>query len=102
MVVLARASAQLPVDAAVMQPFEAHALEVTGDVSRTRDEMPWTVTQGEHVPVRQLITTGRDGYARFAIGGGSEFSLFSNSRVIFRSNTARVGDLLDVVWDVSG
>lgn len=93
---LARAAAQLPVDSSVMQQFEAHAVEVEGQVSRTRDEMPWAVTKGERVPVRQLITTGRDGFARFAIGGGSEFTLFSNSRVIFRSNTARVGDLLDV------
>jgi hypothetical protein len=48
------------------------------------------------VPVSQLITTGRDGFARFAVAGGSEFTLFSNSRVVFRSNTARAGDLLDV------
>jgi hypothetical protein len=89
--------AQLPVDSSVMQPFEAHAVEVTGSVSRTRDAQPWVVTQGERVPVSQLITTGRDGFARFTVAGGSEFSLFSNSRVIFRRNTASVGDLLDVV-----
>jgi hypothetical protein len=87
---------QLPVDSAVMQPFEAHAVQVEGQVSRTRDELPWAVSKGERVPVRQLITTGRDGFARFTIAGGSEFTLFSNSRVVFRSNTARAGDLLDV------
>lgn len=80
-----------------MQQFAAHALEVDGQVSRSSDELPWAVTKGERVPVSQLITTGRDGFARFSIGGGSEFSLFSNSRVIFRNNTARAGDLLDVV-----
>lgn len=80
-----------------MQQFEAHAIEVEGDVSRIRDEGSWAVTKGERVPVRQLITTGRDGFAKFAVAGGSEFSLFGNSRVIFRSNTARVGDLVDIV-----
>jgi hypothetical protein len=92
-----RASAQLPVDASTMQQFEARAVEVTGQVSRTRDQSPWIVEQGEKVPVSQVITTGRDGFARFTVSGGSEFSLFSNSKVVFRSNTARVGDLLDVV-----
>jgi hypothetical protein len=93
---MAKASGQSPIDSAVMRPFEAHALEVEGQVSRSRDELPWAVIKGAQVPVSQLITTGRDGYARFAIAGGSEFSLFSNSQVIFRNNTARAGDLLDV------
>jgi hypothetical protein len=87
---------QAAVDSTVMQQFEAHAVEVEGEVSRTRDDQPWVVVKGERVPVSQLITTGRDGYARFTVAGGSEFSLFSNSRVIFRGNTARAGDLLDV------
>lgn len=90
-------STQAAVDASVMQQFEAHAVEVEGDVSRTRDDQPWVVVKGERVPVSQLISTGRDGYARFTVAGGSEFSLFSNSRVIFRGNTASAGDLLDVV-----
>jgi len=89
--------AQLPIDTAVMKQFEARAVEVTGEVSRRRDELPWTVAQGENVPVGQLIKTGRDGFARFTVDGGSEFTLFSNSIVAFRNNTARAGDLLDVV-----
>ncbi len=91
------ASAQLPIDAVVMKPFEARAVEVTGEVSRKRDALPWIVAQGENVPVGQIITTGRDGYARFTVDGGSEFSLLSNSKVAFRINTATAGDLLDVV-----
>jgi hypothetical protein len=90
-------SPQANIDSSVMQQFEAHAVEVEGDVSRTRDDQPWVVVKGERVPVSQLITTGRDGYARFTVADGDEFSLFSNSRVIFRGNTARTGDLLDVV-----
>jgi ferric-dicitrate binding protein FerR (iron transport regulator) len=88
---------QLPIDTLVMKQFEARAVEVTGEVSRARGELPWVVAQGEHVPVGQIIKTGRDGYARFTVDGGSEFSLLSNSFVAFRSNTARAGDLLDVV-----
>jgi ferric-dicitrate binding protein FerR (iron transport regulator) len=93
----AQAAPQSAVDSSVMQPFEAHATEIQGDVLRTRDNAPWVVVEGEHVPVGQMITTGRDGYARFTVAGGSEFSLLSNSRVVFRGNTARLGDLLDVV-----
>ena len=95
--VLAASSQSAIIDQAVMQPFEAHAVEVEGAVTRTRHEQPWAVVQGEQVPVSQLITTGRDSFARFTVAGGSEFSLFSNSRVTFRANTATAGDLLDVV-----
>lgn len=87
----------LPVDPAVMQEYAAHATAVSGQVSRIRDDRPWAVSSGERVPVRQIITTGADGYARFEVAGGSSFELFSNSRVIFRQNTANTGDLLDVL-----
>ncbi len=79
-----------------MQPYEAHAVSVSGKVSRVRDRQPWAVSTGERVPVRQMISTGDDGYARFTVAGGSSFDLFSNSRVYFRQNAARAGDLLDV------
>ncbi len=91
------AVAQLPIDSVVMKQYEARAVEVNGEVSRRRDELPWVVAQGEDVPVGQLIRTGRDGFARFTVDGGSEFSLFSNSSIAFRNNTARAGDLLDVI-----
>lgn len=80
-----------------MQPFEAHAISVTGSVSRVRDAQPWAVSVGEHVPVRQIISTGNDGLAHFTVAGGSYFDIFSNSRVVFRQNTASAGDLLDVL-----
>lgn len=89
--------AQAPaIDQSALQPFEAHATAVTGKVSRLRDKEPWAVSAGESVPVRQIITTGADGYAHFVVAGGSTFDIYANSRVAFRSNTARAGDLLDV------
>ncbi len=90
------AAAQSP-DPAVMQPYEARAVEVSGEVNRSIDSQPWALSKGEHVPVRQIITTGRDGSASFVVAGGSGFEMFSNSKVVFRQNTARAGDLLDVV-----
>ena len=80
-----------------LQRYEAHATLVTGQVSRISDEHPWVLSSGEHIPVRQTITTGPDGYAHFEVGAGSSFDLFSNSRVVFRQNTASAGDLLDVL-----
>jgi hypothetical protein len=92
-IVVAAAHAQDP----TLQAYEAHAIAVTGQVSRIRDEQPWAVSRGERVPVRQTIATGPDGYAQFQVGGGSSFELFANSRVLFRENTASAGDLLDVL-----
>jgi ferric-dicitrate binding protein FerR (iron transport regulator) len=87
----------LPVDPAVMSRYEAHATSVSGTVDRVRDQMPWAVSNGEQVPVQQTITTGTDGFARFEVQGGSSFDLLSNSKVVFRENTASAGDLLDVM-----
>ncbi|MGA8026939.1 MAG: FecR family protein, partial [Bryobacteraceae bacterium] len=84
-------------DFSAMQAYEAHAVAVTGQVSRIRDDRPWALSSGERVPIQQVITTGGDGYARFEVAGGSSFELFSNSRVVFRQNAASAGDLLDVV-----
>lgn len=80
-----------------MQPYQAHATAVTGQVSRLRDEQPWAVSAGERVPIQQVITTGADGYAHFEVDGGSSFDIFGNSRVVFRQNASSAGDLLDVV-----
>ncbi|HEX4747918.1 MAG TPA: FecR domain-containing protein [Bryobacteraceae bacterium] len=87
----------LPVDPAVMSKYEAHATQVSGKVDRVEDELPWAVSSGEPVPVRQTITTGADGFATFRLQGGSSFDLLSNSKVVFRENTAAAGDLLDVI-----
>jgi FecR-like protein len=86
-----------PIDQSAMQPYEAHATAVTGSVSRVRDQQPWAVSAGERVPVCQVISTGTDGYAHFIVAGGANFDIYANSRIIFRENTARAGDLLDVI-----
>lgn len=85
------------VDFAAMRPFEAQATAVTGQVTRIRNNEPWALSTGERVPVQQVITTGHDGYAHFNMAGGSNFDIFSNSRVIFRQNIANTGDLVDVL-----
>ncbi|MBV9404952.1 MAG: FecR domain-containing protein [Acidobacteriaceae bacterium] len=84
-------------DYTAMRPYEAHATAVMGQVTRSRDEQPWVLNSGERVPIRQVITTGADGYAHFEVAGGSSFELFGNSRVIFRQNAASPEDLLDVL-----
>jgi hypothetical protein len=86
-----------PIDFGVMQPYEAHVVEATGQVSRFRDAQAWALSSGEQVRVQQLITTGADGYAKFIVAGGSTFEVFANSRLIFRQNTAAVGDLVDII-----
>jgi len=85
------------VDEITQRPYEAHATAVTGRVSRLRDQQPWAVSAGEKVPVRQVITTGADGYAHFVVAGGSNFDVYGNTRLVFRSNTASAADLLDVL-----
>jgi hypothetical protein len=84
-------------DQNAMRPYEAYVTAATGQVSRLRDRETWAVSAGERVSVRQTITTGQDGYARFVVAGGSSFEVYANSRVVFRSNTASAGDLLDVL-----
>lgn len=85
------------VDQAVMKPYEAQVTQVEGSVSRLRDRQPWALSNGERVPVAQVITTGRDGFAHFTMGGGRYFDIFGNSRVIFRENLSNTGDLVDVL-----
>jgi hypothetical protein len=86
-----------PLDQAVMQKYEARATVVSGQVTRSRDAQPWALSPGERVPVQQVIITGADGFARFIVAGGASFDVFANSRVIFRQNAVRAGDLLDVI-----
>jgi hypothetical protein len=86
-----------PVDQAAMQKYEARATAVSGNVTRTRNAEPWALSPGERLPVQQIIATGSDGYAHFVVAGGGSFDIFANSRVVFRQNAARAGDLLDVI-----
>lgn len=80
-------------------PDDARAVYVEGQVSRiSGEDLPWALSTGEHVPVRQIITTGEDGTARFEVEGGTSFEIFSKSRVAFRRNAASAGDLMDIEY----
>lgn len=86
-----------PVDPAFTRSDQAYVTAAEGQVSIQRDQQPWALSSGEHVPIQRLITTGGDGYARFEVSGGSSFEVFANSRVAFRQNASTAGDLLDVM-----
>jgi hypothetical protein len=77
--------------------FRAIVTAAQGQVSINRDSGPWAISQGEDVPIQRTITTGKDGFARLEVDGGSSFELYASSRVIFRQNPGYSGDLLDVI-----
>jgi len=77
--------------------FRAVVTAAEGQVSMDRDSGAWAISRGEDILIQRTITTGRDGYARLEVQGGSSFELYANSRVIFRQNAGYSGDLLDVV-----
>ena len=74
----------------------AKAQVVQGNVSLVRDGSLWAVSAGDSIQVRQVIVTGPDGYASFAVSDGSTFEVFPNSRVTFRANPGNWRDLVDV------
>lgn len=74
----------------------ARVTQLTGQVSILRDSSPWALQVGSLVQVRQVIVTGADGFAVFAISDGSTFEVYPNSRVVFRANPSNLKDLLDV------
>ena len=85
------------VDSSATQQYDAKAVYVDGQVSRVEGtELPWALSAGERVPVKQAITTGPNSFARFEVQGGSSFEIFSNSKVLFRENASSVGDLIYV------
>ncbi len=89
--------ADCQLDNSAQQDSDARATSVEGQVSRVSgQELPWALSEGEHVAVQQMITTGPDGLARFEVLGGTTFEIFSRSRVYFRKNSASVGDLIDI------
>lgn len=77
--------------------FQAHVIAAEGRVSIDRDHRPWAISAGETVGIERTVTTGQDGYAKFTVEGGSGFEIYANSRLIFRDNPGRSGDLLDVL-----
>src|SRR5580704_4908405 len=75
----------------------AKVISLEGDVSVLRDTTPWALNVGDQVQIKQVIITGRDGYAKFQVSDGSTFEVYPNSNVIFRKNPGNWRDLLDVL-----
>lgn len=75
----------------------ARVLQLTGQVSIIRDNVPWALHPGDLVQVRQMIKTGADGFAVLEVADGSTFEVFPNSHVVFRENPGNWKDLLDLV-----
>lgn len=86
-----------PLDPAATNGYQAYVTAAHGQVSIERDQQPWAISSGEHVPMQRVITTGNDGFARFEVNGGSNFEVLANSKVAFRQNPSTAGDLLDVL-----
>jgi hypothetical protein len=74
----------------------AKVINLTGQVSVLKDSVPWALNVGSTVQVKQMIVTGADGFAIFEVSDGSRFEVYPNSRVIFRTNPANLGDLLEL------
>jgi len=87
---------QLP-PAAPSSPETARVVSVAGQVSALRDSQPWALNPGDEVKLGQMILSGPDGYAVFAIADGSTFEVFPNSRVVFRKTPGNLKDLLDLL-----
>lgn len=77
--------------------YAAKVITLTGQVSVLKDTEPWALQVGDAIQVKQLILTGPDGQATFQVSDGSTFSVYPNSRVVFRKNAPNWRDLLDVL-----
>lgn len=77
--------------------YAAKVISLTGQVSVIKDTTPWVLNPGDMVQVRQVITTGPDGFAKFQVSDGSTFEVYPNSNVVFRKNAPNWKDLLDVL-----
>ncbi len=75
----------------------ATVTQLSGDVSVLKDSQSWVLNIGDTVQVKQVIVTGRDGYAKFEVSDGSTFEVFANSTVVFRKNPPNWRDLLDLL-----
>lgn len=93
-IALAQNGPMLPSDA---HRFRAVVTAAEGSVSMEEVSGPWAIGKGEDVPIQRTIITGRDGYAKLEVDGGSSFEIYANSRVAFRQNPGYSGDLLDIV-----
>ena len=49
-----------PVDAVFMRSLAAKATVINGQVTGLRDGQPWAISEGDQIPVQQVISTGVD------------------------------------------
>ena len=78
------------------QDVAAKAITVSGQVALLKDGNPWVLNEGDTVKPKQIIVTGRDGYAQFRVADGSTFEVFQNAKVTFRENYPSWTDLVQV------
>ena len=71
--------------------------KMSGAVSVLRDNVPWTLSQGQSVSRGQLIMTGPDGHALLRVSDGSTIEVYPNSQFVFRNNPGNWQDLLDMI-----
>lgn len=78
------------------QTGAARVLVADGRVSVMRDGVEWALFAGNEIFVGEVIVTAEDGYAQLAVADGSSFTVYPNSRVVFRTNPGSFKDLLDL------
>lgn len=74
----------------------ATVVTADGNVSVLRDESVWALFAGNEVRVGETIVAGEDGYAELAVSDGTSFTVYPNSKVVFRKNPGSLRDLVDV------
>jgi hypothetical protein len=93
---LLSAAAASDIDSSAAQKDSALVISASGQVSTNKNGQDWAIGQAERIGITKPIITGQDGYARFAVAGGTDFEVFANSLVTFRENVGNPQDLLDI------
>ena len=83
---LLSAAAASDIDSSATQKDSALVISASGQVSTNKNGQDWAIGQAERIGITKPIITGQDGYARFAVAGGTDFEVFANSLVTFREN----------------
>jgi len=94
---LLSAAAASDIDSSAAQKDAALVISASGVVSTNKNGQDWAIGRAERIGIAKPIVTGADGYARFAVAGGTDFEVFANSFVTFRENVGNPQDLLDVM-----
>lgn len=71
--------------------------KMSGAVSVLRDNVPWTLSEGQSISRGQMVMTGPDGHALLRVSDGSTIEVYPNSQFVFRNNPGNWQDLLDMI-----